>query len=155
MATFVLQATGAREAARDLRGVGERATQLRPVFDDLIGALLTGERKLFDRNGGGGRNAWPPNRKSTIARKLARGQDPRPMRATGSLERMLTQKGASGQIARGGGTILDFGARHVGGNVAQFTKNPARRRQVVKMLPTTKREVRQIILDHIVEGLDA
>lgn len=153
MATYRLVTTGAEHVASQYDAMGERATQLRPIFDDLIDALIRGEKTLWDRNGGGGRNRWPGNTKRTIARKIAHGRDPRVMRDTGATEKALTIRHERGQIANGGGTTLTFGVKGVGANVAQFSKNPHRHREVLKVLPKTRKEVRQIILDHILEGL--
>src|SRR4051812_35912073 len=103
--------------------MGERATQLRPVFPRLIDALIEGENTLWDRNSYTLRD-WAPTTKRNFARKIAHGYDPRVMRRTGYTHRALTRFGAPGQIAHGGGTILTFGVKGVAANVAQFSKNP-------------------------------
>lgn len=150
--TFSIQARGIDPTADKLEGMGERATQMRPIFDDLIDTLIDNEKTLWARNGGGGRNKWPANTKSTVASKVAKGLDPRPMRSSGALERSLTQKGARGQIARGGGKQLEFGTSIWYAQFSQGAKNPARKRTVLSLLPKTKRSIREIVLNHIIEG---
>jgi hypothetical protein len=150
--TFAITAKNLGPTAEHLEEIGERSTQLRPIFDDLIDALIGNERTLWSRNGGGGKKRWLPNTKSTIAHKIAAGLDPHPMRATGALERSLTQKGAEGQIAEGGGTTLLFGTRIWYAQFSQNAKNPRRKRTILSLLPKTRKSVREIILNHIVHG---
>lgn len=150
MQTFSITAKGIDEAADKLEGMGERATELRVIFDDLIRVLIEGEKVLWSRDGGGGRNKWQPNTKSTIASKIAKGLDTRPMRATGALEKSLTTFGAPGQIRRGGGKTLEFGTSIWYAHFSQNPKNPRRKRVVVSLLPKTRKGLRQIVLDHII-----
>lgn len=149
--TFAISVHGGRAVADHLKRMGDRGTDFKPVFDDLIAAFLRGERKIWSNQGGFRGKRWPDDAKVTIARKVARGLNTAPMHATGATERALTQPGAPGQIAELlGGTTLIFGVRGVGANVAQYTKD-RRHREVVRLLPSTRKEIRQIILDHIIE----
>jgi hypothetical protein len=150
MQTFSIQARGVDPTADRLEGMGERATQLREIFDDLIDVLIENEKTLWARNGGGGKKRWSPNTKSTVATKVAKGLDHRPMRATGALERSLTQKGAKGQINRGGGKTLEFGTSIWYAHFSQNPKNPKRKRVILSLLPKTRKGIREIVLDHIV-----
>lgn len=148
---FTITAHNAHGTSERLQEMGHRATQIKPIFNDLIHALIEGEKVLWSRDGGSRGKRWEKDTKRTIARKIAHGQDPRTMRATGRTERALTERGAEGQIATGGGTTLTFGVKGVGANVAQYSKG-ARHREVLRLLPSTRKEIRQIILDHILEG---
>ena len=131
-------------AARDLHSMADRAS-FKGVFDDMVDILVEGEQQLWSRG-------FSPNTRSTIAKKLNQGLDPRPMRATGALEAMLTQRGAPGQIATGYGSRIEFGAMSKGGNIAQYSKGK-RHRRVLGTTPRIRRSLRETLLDHIVEGI--
>lgn len=85
---------GAIEAARDYYERAQRAKDLRPAMERIVDFWLLSEQRQFDSGAG-----WPPIKAKSRQWKVARGLDPRVMRATGLLERTLTQPNAPGQTA--------------------------------------------------------
>lgn len=91
-----LQVKGAAEAARDYHARAKRSRDIRPALDRIKDFWLLSEQRQFDSGAG-----WPDIKASTRQWKAQRGLDPRVMRATGLLERVLTQPNqqARGQMA--------------------------------------------------------
>lgn len=152
MVTFDIQAKGIGENAGRIEKMGERGSNMRPVYDPLIDVLIVGEQTLWRKNGGGGKSKWPPNTPSTLARKIARGQGTKPMRATGKAEKSLTVKGAEGMVHYGGGGQLVFGSSVWYLTFSQNPKNPKRKRVVINLTPKTRKSIRQVVIDHITGG---
>ena len=149
---YQLELRGIDEAADRLEDTGDRAAHARAAMDKIVDALIEGEQSLWRRNGGGGKKKWAPNTKSTLASKIAKGLDPRPMRATGALERSLTVKHAPNQLLKIDNNSMEFGTKLFYAQFSQLAKNPARRRIVLDIAAKQKRTIREIILDHIVHG---
>lgn len=149
---FTVKVTGLAEAVQDVEALGRRATTLRDTFPKLIGVLVENEKRLWSRDGGGGGQKWPSDSDATIARKVAHGLNPRTMRATDELEKSLTDPSNAKMIHEGGGNILIFGTRVWYAHFAQNAKDPARRRTVLRILPTARRDIRAVVLAHILYG---
>lgn len=130
---------------RDLLEMGKNAQSFEPIADKLIDALIEGEQDLWSRS------PWKRDKPATVASKIARGLDPRTMRATGGLEAKLTTRGAPDQIASASRTRLIFGAKDKGGNIAQYNKR--NKRVVVRAGKQTRERIREIVMDNILKDL--
>ena len=149
---FTIVAKNIDKAASDLDGMGQRATHARPAFDLILDALIDNEKSIWSRNGGSGKAKWT-NTDSTLASKIAKGLDKRPMRATGALEKSLTEKGAPHQLHEQDEFSLLFGTTLFYAKFNQLAKDPHRKKVVLKLLPKTKKTIRETILEHITQGL--
>lgn len=138
-----LYVKGDEQAADALDRLGTQATDARTAFSQIMDTLITGERALWVR-----RSGWPKLAVSTRQRK---DRDPRPMYETGALEQSLTMRRAPNAVR----TIRDDEMRF-GTNIpyARYHQNPkgGPKRQVVKVTPATRRNIRSLILEHIMEG---
>ena len=137
---------GEKDGGRHLDALGERATDARGAFEKILDKLIAGEKSLFRRSGGA---KWAPLANSTRYTKKSRGQDPRPMRASGALERSLTQLGAPHQIKHIDGDSMTFGTDLF---YAYFHQRPRRnepKREVLQFRPIDKRHAREVLLDHL------
>lgn len=89
-----LQVKGATEAARGYHAKAKRANDVRPAMERIKDFWLLSEQRQFDS-----RKGWPDIKPKSRQWKMERGLDPRVMRATGALERVLTQPNQPGQIS--------------------------------------------------------
>lgn len=80
-------ATGVNETGKRVDLIGVRALNPQRAFQDILQQLLSKEKRLFETGRG-----WPPDKRSTLARKAREGLDPRPLHATGRLERFLATR---------------------------------------------------------------
>lgn len=101
-----VQIQGAVDAARDYYARSQRAKDARPALDRIVDFWLLSEQRQFDS----GAN-WPPIKAKSRNWKVRRGLDPRVMRATGLLERTLTQPNAPNQMADAEADGLTVGIR--------------------------------------------
>lgn len=101
-----LQVKGAVEAAREYRAKAQRANDVRPAMERIKDFWLLSEQRQFDSGKG-----WPDIKPVSREWKMKRGLDPRVMRATGALERVLTQPNQQGrgQIANTFATGMTVG----------------------------------------------
>lgn len=146
---FRLTLDGDDRVRRRLDEIGYNAEFMEPAFVNILDLLVENEQTLFARNGGGGKGRWRPNTDSTLATKRRKGQDSRPMRATGRLERSLTTKGGPEQIREIKKTSLRFGTKLFYAQINNFAKDDDRRRVVLKILPKTKKASKAAIMDHL------
>lgn len=147
-----LSARGDGIAAARLRRLAANAENAAPVFRAIARILMEGERERFARSGPGWRLLDP----DTI-RKKARAnppQDPRTMRATGTLERALTVWGAPGQYLDVRPLELVFGLEHAGeayyGAFSQRGEGQPKRR-VVGVSRTTRDRVFDAMRAHLTD----
>jgi len=130
---------GSRQAALDLRELGLRARDVRPVGRALQLIFLHGEQRRFATRAGG---EWPELADSTVQNKLRQGQRTEVLRASDALYRSLTQMGASGQlkVIRQGeirfGTTIDY-AHFALGTVHEPARPPIGLRAVDMRAMTT------------------
>lgn len=91
-----LQVKGAAETAREYHAKAKRSRDIRPALERIKDFWLLSQQRQFDSQAG-----WPDIKAKSRQWKTERGLDPRVMRATGLLERTLTQPNqqASGQMA--------------------------------------------------------
>ncbi|GAB6901862.1 hypothetical protein [Kineosporia succinea] len=87
--------------------LGDKAANPGPLWERLYAGFLGAERSRFDTRGYG---HWRPILPATSRRKIARGQDPRTLRATGALYRSLTSRGAPGSVYRTTSSSVIFGS---------------------------------------------
>lgn len=94
-----LEVFGDRQVSRELLRFGDRATDMRPAFEDLADDFLDVENQQFSSQGmfSGG---WRPLAASTIERKRRAGLDLRILHATHAMRNALTHKGAKGGVRR-------------------------------------------------------
>lgn len=109
---------------------GERATELKPVLENILNKILDRERRLFETRGASGGVYWAPLKATTILRKRG-GTFKRPGRGSGStsdkrpipypdrplwrygdLMRSLSERGAPNQIIRVDDDGLLLQSRH-------------------------------------------
>jgi hypothetical protein len=149
-----LQVRGHLEAGKRLDDMGKRAVHAQPAFRKVVDELLKGEQAIWRGRG------WKPLAESTIRRKRAEGLDPRPLRATGALEKSLTQRLAPHAIREIHDDELRFGSSHVGAIFTQRgTKTEKKtlrqpKRQVLRIRAPERKSIRGIILSHLM-GDDA
>lgn len=149
---YSIVAKGVEKAGGDIDRMGHQALNPEPAFQSIMDTLVDSEKVLFKRNGGGGKNRWPENTRSTQRTKAAKDQDTRPMRATGALEKSLTERHAADGIRTIKKDYMEFGTKLFYAQFSQFAKNPKRLRQVVKILPKQRKIVRETIASHLTKG---
>lgn len=88
-----LEVVGERQVGRRMTRIATRALDMRPAMSDVADVLINAEKRQFDSEDG-----WQRDALSTRRRKAREGLDPRTMRATGKLERVLTHRRARGQL---------------------------------------------------------
>jgi phage gpG-like protein len=88
-----LDVFGDKQVARELLRFGDRAADVRPAWNAIIGRLERLEAEQFDSQGGRGSGGWAPLAPATVAEKARRGLDPRILHATGRLRASLTGRG--------------------------------------------------------------
>lgn len=140
---------GVDETVHNLKQLGENADKAGPAFEKIADLFLENEKIIFKREGGSGGNKWPRNTPSTLASKIAKGLDPRPMRATGALERSLTVARAADQIRWWNNRQIAFGTTVWYAQFSNNSKDPDRKRVVLRILPKTRKTANQIILEHL------
>jgi len=93
MASFgiTFSATGEDDVTHHLLGIGDRATNPRPVFRQIVKDLQRMERQLFETE-----DAWPPLKESTIEKKSRGGFPLDILKETEALFESLTRDGAGG-----------------------------------------------------------
>ena len=146
---FEIQTKGVNASASRLERLGHQAKNAKPAFEEILDGLIEGEQSLWRRNGGGGAKKWLPNTEKTAAEKKSKGLDPRPMRATGALERSLTIKGAPGMIHNVDDDGLTFGTKLHYAQFSQFAKDATRKRVVVTLQAKQKKLIREKLAEHL------
>lgn len=97
---------GAREAAWDVRAIGERAADPRPYFRNVFDVIARAEGNWFATEG---RGTWPQLKEATRERKRRAGNDNGAMVATGRLRNSLTKASGRGARRRAAKTVMRFG----------------------------------------------
>lgn len=147
--TFVVEvsADGVSDAARAVGGPADRTDNLRPAFDRVRLLFAEAEQQRFETRGLG---HWAPILPSTQLRKLEKGQDPRVLRATGSLFRSLTQPSAGGSVFETSryevtlGTSVEHAKYHQGGRGRED-------RPVILVTERMRREFVEALQQHVSE----
>jgi hypothetical protein len=145
-----VEETGARQAARRQTKISEHALDLRPALSDIVDkALIPAERRQFATGAG-----WRPLAASTRARKRRQGLPSRVMRAAGKLERVLTVRGAAGQLVDIDRTSVTFGIKGgrsdaYYGRFHQKGKGVPKRVVVPKPTRRTERDIAHVVRRHL------
>jgi hypothetical protein len=149
---YTIKLDGLDKAVDDLNELAQRAEKVHAAFDRIVDLIIQNERDLWSRNGGGGKARWQKNTKSTLARKVAKGLDKRPMRATGALEKSLTERGAAHQLIKIEHDSVTFGTKLFYGQFSQLAKNAERKRVFLRLQQKPARAIREEILTHVTGG---
>jgi len=121
---------------------GERAEALRPVMEEIVGKIMSRERRMFETRGASSGVYWQPLQPNTIARKGGttfhhhrageRFDHPsNPLWRTGGLMRSLSERGAKDQILHVDDKGLEFGSRHPAADIHQQGRGVPRRPPLV------------------------
>lgn len=128
-----------------LRTLTRNLSDLRPAWPGVTRIVAAEERALFSQPDG------PPLAESTRRRKARLGQPQVPLVATGALKAAATIPGGPGQRVRTLRTSYRFSldrgrfpALHI----------VAARRPVVRVRPRGERRIRDVLLDHLLQGTD-
>ena len=103
---------GADAAAEEIRAIGQRARDAKPVLRVIQGLMARGARGQFETEGERGGLPWEPDTPAWMERKRKAGQDPRTERRTGALEAsLMAEGGGKGAIRRLSKGSTTFGIR--------------------------------------------
>lgn len=102
---------GDAHAADIAKALGTRARDAKPLMQAWQAQMVEIEREQFATSGARGGSPWPADEQSTIKRKKAANQDPRPNRRTGALEKSLTGRRGGGAVRRASKTSVTVGTR--------------------------------------------
>lgn len=149
-----IEVRGAKAVADDLRGIGERAEDLRPAMRLIKVLIEEGHAKQFATKGAFLGDAWPENSPETLRRKLRSGIPSlsSQMVESGDLQESLTGgKGGRSRVGKGSvsvGTALFYAVFHL---------NPKRKgipaRPVVGVNEAQKRAALELIDRHVMGRL--
>jgi phage gpG-like protein len=149
---------GDQELAAKLDALGARATNAKPMLENVLDDLLADERDRFSSNGYG---RWKPLKPSTVrAKRRSRSAQTqanatRPLEATGRLRDALTQRGAPGQLLRITDTSARFGIAQRGSvYYGRFHQKGigVPKRVVLQATPKRRKAIRQRVRDWIING---
>jgi hypothetical protein len=140
---------GAATAVREIRLRGERSRSARPAMKAIAKVARDSEKRQFSSGQG-----WPPIKAKSRARKMRRGLDPRVMRATGLLEKVLTQPGQHmhGQMEDAGPDGLVFGIRPGRSDVFYAYTHAKRKWKLIRFDSIAERDAADIMARWINEG---
>ena len=140
-----IQIAGDVQVSRELLRVSDRAGDMRPALRAVIGVMVEETQEQFATSGGHASKGWQPLAESTARAKARRGLDPRVLRATGALERSLTERGdklMQERVTKAGlvwGSKVKYGGFHQRGTRHMPRRRPVEftelaRRRMVKVL---------------------
>lgn len=139
------KAPGTRAFMTRMGKIEKSARDVTPALEQIRRSFHAAERRQFATLGGG---QWAPNAPSTLARKTRKGEDLRPMRATGALYRALSTGAGPGAINELSRDELTLGVRMKKAVVAQRGSG-RRRRRLIAINRRTRTRWTKIIRDHI------
>jgi hypothetical protein len=138
---------GTRAFITRMGHIQHHARDVSPAFRAIRKSFYAAERRQFVTLGSG---QWAPNAPSTLTRKARRGEDLRPMRATGALYRALTTGATPGAINEVSDDEMTLGVRMKRAVVAQRRgPNDRRRRRLIVVTRRTRTRWAKIIRDHV------
>jgi phage gpG-like protein len=91
---------GENAAAEEIRAIGERARDAKPVLRVIQGLMARGAKEQFETEGSRSGLAWEPDTKAWVKRKASKDQDTRTERRTGALEESLMSTGGGRDAIR-------------------------------------------------------
>jgi phage gpG-like protein len=91
---------GEHAAAREIRAIGDRARDAKPVLRVIQGLMARGAKEQFESEGSRGGLAWEPDTKAWVKRKASKEQDTQTERRTGALEESLMSTGGGKDAIR-------------------------------------------------------
>lgn len=150
---IVIEAFGHQVMSRQLRTVSDRASDLRPAFEEAHERFREIMQVRFATGGGPPSGPWAPLKKSTVERKARLGLDPRVLHATLRLRTSLTKlRGTGGtlQMNKDGltmGSKVPYGRFHQTGTRRMVARPP------VGLSTQDRRELVQIIEDFILQDV--
>jgi hypothetical protein len=143
---LTIEGDGAAED--ELRAIGARARDAKPVMRVIQGLMVRGAKEQFESEGARGGLAWDPDTQAWVKRKAAKGEDTRIERRTGALWESLTME--SGDFAEEIRKVLKasttFGTRIFH---AQFQGH---RRQLLRITLKDADLWAELIVDWILSG---
>jgi len=105
-----IEVFGDKQISRELLRWGERAIRATPLWNSLYRDLVNIEKVQFLTQGQHGSGGWAELAPSTVRDKASRGYPPWILRATETLFKSLTVRGATGQIKEIGPDFMRFGS---------------------------------------------
>lgn len=142
-----VQVNGQDTAAQMLSRQGARAQAPQRALNVIAARLIALQRQRLSRGQGGLKRLAP----STLERKRRQHLDPRPLRATGTLIRSVTERGAPEQRLDISKDELVFGTKVYYARFHQFGEGNPRRR-VLNLTPKQREPIAQIIADFLMGG---
>jgi len=143
---IVVETKGVEKAELNLRELGVRAKDIRPLTRDLSRIFEHSTKKRFE-----GSAHWPPLAESTLERKSAEGLDHGILRATDSLYKSLTNPGDKNAVRKGKPGEFVFGTKLRHGRFAKGTKTQPKR-ELINLTAQERREAAKTISSYITTG---
>lgn len=137
---------GAKQAAVDLKALGDRASDIRRLSERVRSIYRKSNERRF--SGGAG---WPPLDPDTIERKQRAGYVSGIERRTGALHRALTSARAADQIDVRDPTEFRFGTTLRYAKFQQGTKTQPPR-DLIDLTPAERRQIDELISKWIARG---
>lgn len=149
---IVIDTLGEQAVVRELIGIGDRAVDLAPAMDPVMATMRRALTRQFDSQGVHGSGGWAPLAPATVARKRARGLDPRILHATRRLRDSLTERGHRDEVAVARHDGADFGTTVPYARHHQFGTSRMPRRRPVQLPEVDRRQIVRIIQRFVVTG---
>lgn len=105
-----LEVFGETAIARDLLRFGDRMTDARPAFENILDMMEDDIAELFSTEGSSGGTSWAPLSEVTLRRKAALNQQPDVLQATRALLDSLTADTHGAGIRHASAQELAFGS---------------------------------------------
>jgi phage gpG-like protein len=138
---------GGNAAAEEIRAIGERARDAKPVLRTIQGLMARGAKEQFETEGSRGGLAWEPDTKAWVKRKAAKGQDLRTERRTHALEEsLMSAGGGKDSIRRLSKQSTAFGTRLF---YAQFQGH---KRMLLALTLKDADRFSELMVDYILSG---
>jgi hypothetical protein len=137
---------GDAEAVEVARALGSRARDAKPLMQAFLAEMVIIEREQFESSGARGGKPWPENKPSTIARKKAAGQDERPERRTGALERSLTGSRGGGAIRRASKGSVTVGTR------IPYARYAGKKRPLIGVMQSDQEHWLEQVIGYLLNG---
>lgn len=137
--------------ARMARDTGDAS----PAFSDIADELMRVTAIQFDSQGRRGGGSWKHLTTKWLNFKIRHAYNPAILHMRHNLRRSVTVKGAAGQILDISPTELNFGSSISYARTHQYGYPPRNipARPFIKLIEGDRRKIRDMIRDHIMEGI--
>ena len=137
---------GVSKTVLDLRELGRRGSDMRPIASHVRRIVQGSARHRFDTSG------WRQLAEATKARKAAQGLDPRILRATERLYYSLTSSSGSDQVDKRQRLVLAFGTSVPYARFHQIGTGTMPARPVLDLTVPERQQVTDAVRDWVAEG---